>query len=311
MKRCPITYKPIRENQRYSISGLKLLSPYLNDLKDLPYSAEEQRQEALAKASKISIQGVQPKLSVRLSLKESSFILVDQKGTFILKPQNHLYQSLPENEDLTMKLAKGVGIEVPIHGLCYAKDGSLTYFIRRFDRYDRDKKRMQEDFAQLSGHNRDTKYNSSIEKLITIVDEFCTFPTIEKLKIFRRLVFCFLTGNEDMHLKNYSILIKDNIIGLSPAYDLLNSTIALKGATEESALPLKGKKSKLTKDDFFSYLAVERLGLNQQTIQSEINNFKTQIKIWPKIINSSFLTQPFQADYLKIVEERSKRLELA
>ena len=151
MKRCPITYEEINEREKYSSKGLKLLSPYLKDLKDFPFTAEEQRQEALARASKISIQGVQPKLSVRLSPQKSSFIIVDQKGTYIIKPQNQLYQSLPENEDLTMRLAKSVGIEVPLHGLCYAKDGSLTYFIRRFDRYGRDKKRMQEDFAQLSG----------------------------------------------------------------------------------------------------------------------------------------------------------------
>ncbi len=109
MNHCPITYAPCGDN-RYSEAGLRLLSPELTSLKDLEYTAEEQRIEAYNRASKMSIQGVQPKLSAKLNIKEGKFDIVDKGGRYILKPQHHLYPEMPENEDLTMKLAAEIGL---------------------------------------------------------------------------------------------------------------------------------------------------------------------------------------------------------
>jgi len=156
MNRCPITYEDC-QGGRYSLGGLKKLSPRLRSLKDFPFSAEEQVREAIFRAAKMSIQGVQPKLSVRLNVKEEIFEIVDKGGHYILKPQTVHYKEVPENEDVTMRLAKQIGIDVPLHGLLYSKDGSMTYFIRRFDRAGRNKKIPVEDFAQLSGKDRETK----------------------------------------------------------------------------------------------------------------------------------------------------------
>src|SRR3972149_3157689 len=128
MNRCPITYEPC-DNDKYSRKGLKLLSSNLKSLKDLPLSQEDQIKEAAARATKMSIQGVQPKLSAKLKTKEERFEIVDRAGEYILKPQNSFYPELPENEDLTMRLAKLIGIEIPIHGLIYSIDNRLTYFI--------------------------------------------------------------------------------------------------------------------------------------------------------------------------------------
>jgi len=144
VKICSITYKSI-ESGKYSREGIKLLSPYLNSLNDFNYTKEEQLQEAALRASKLSIQGVQPKLSAKLSVKNSGFELFDQGGTFILKPQNFLFRELPENEDLTMRLAVIISLNIPLHGLIYSKDESLTYFIKRFDRYGKNKKYAVED----------------------------------------------------------------------------------------------------------------------------------------------------------------------
>ena len=240
MKRCLITYEPFEGDGDYSVSGLKLLDRNVTSLAPLSYTAAEQRQEALERAGKMSIQGVQLKLSAVLRVKAGAFDVVDRNGRFILKPPSLDFPELPENEDLTMRLAAAVGIEVPVHGLVRARDGSLTYFIRRFDREGRSRVPL-EDFAQLSGASRETKYESSMEKVAAVVDRFCTFPAIERVKLFERTFFSFLTGNEDMHLKNFSLITRRGRIDLAPAYDLLNSTIALKKPQEEMALPIRGK----------------------------------------------------------------------
>jgi len=130
MNRCPITYNLCEEN-RYSEKGLKLLAPTLKTLALLNFTAEELRAEAMQRASRMSVQGVQPKLSAILNIKEGLFEIVDKSGRYILKPQHHIFPELPQNEDLTMRLAASIGIEVPLHGLIYSKDGSLTGKDRR------------------------------------------------------------------------------------------------------------------------------------------------------------------------------------
>ena len=126
MSRCPITYE--ESESKYSANGLKLLSRNLSDLKDIEYSAEEQRHEAAVRATKMSIQGVQPKLSAILNIQHSKLEIVDINGKYIIKPQHHIYPQLPENEDLTMKMASICGINTPIHGMIYSKDGTLSYY---------------------------------------------------------------------------------------------------------------------------------------------------------------------------------------
>lgn len=301
---CPITYETITGDQKYSIRGLKLLSPKLRTLNDFPYTAEDQRQQALKLASKLSIQGVQPKLSVKLNIQDNSFDIVDRGGTYILKPQNEFYSELPENEDLSMRLAKIVGIEVPLHGLIYCQDGSLTYFIKRFDRIAKKQKLNVEDFAQLSGETRDTKYNFSMERLIPIIEKFCTFPSLEKKKLFVRTLFNYLIGNEDMHLKNFSLIRHHDKIELAPAYDFLNSTIALKGVIEEIALPLNEKKNNLRKTDLIDYYGNNRLGLNQTVITEVLDQFSKAWDAWNLLIKKSFLSEKAKTDYLRILDKR-------
>lgn len=130
MNKCPITYENCEG--KYSLNGLKILSRNLKGLNDIEYSAEEQRHEAAKRATKMSIQGVQPKLSAILNIQLSKFEIVDTYGKFIIKPQHYIYPQLPENEDLTMKMASKCGIETPGHGMVYSKDGTLSYFIKRY-----------------------------------------------------------------------------------------------------------------------------------------------------------------------------------
>lgn len=306
MNICPITYE--ETTNKYSAKGLKLLSRNLSQLRDLPFTKEELLSEAKTRATKLSIQGVQPKLSVILNTSKESFEIVDSKGKFIIKPQNDLFNELPENEDLTMRMAKSVGLEIPLHGLVYCNDGSVSYFIKRFDRIKKNKKLSLEDFAQLSGASRETKYKSSMERVAKIILDFCTFPAVESVKLFRLVLFNFLTGNEDAHLKNFSLITRNNIISLSPFYDLVNSTIALKQATEELALPLNGRKNKLRKKDLIDYFGKDVLGLNTKVINQNLEILKTAVPEWENLISISFLSNIMKEKYHELLKSRLTRL---
>ncbi len=309
MNRCPITYAPLTDREHiYSRAGLRTLAPALAGLEDLPYDAEEQRQEALARVTKMSIQGVQPKLSARLRIKEGRFEIVDRGGTYILKPQSRDFHHVPENEDLTMRLAHLVGIETPVHGLVRSRDGSWTYFIRRFDRQPRGSRLAVEDFAQLSGHTRETKYDSRMEQVVKVLDRYATYPVVEKLELLRRSLFSFLTGGEDMHLKNFSLITRGKRIQLAPAYDLLNSTIALPRATEEFALPLRGKKRNLTRADFLEYFAHERLELRQAAVDDLLTTLRNARPAWEDLITAAFLPQRLKDVYHDLLRDRWERL---
>lgn len=303
MNICPITYQPCGE-KKYSDKGLKQLSRNLTHLKDLPFTQEEQLREAAIRADKMSIQGVQPKLSAKLNVKDEVFDIVDRGGTYILKPQNNFYPELPENESLTMKLAELAGIEVPLSGMIYSLEGKLTYFIKRFDRYGRNKKLSLEDFAQLSGKSRETKYDYSMEKLVALIDTFCTFPAIEKVKLFRLTLFNFLIGNEDMHLKNFSLITRDNKVELSPAYDLLNTTIVVPRAQEEIALPIAGKKRNLNAKILIDYFAKERLKLNANIINQTLEQIKLQFDNWESLIKISFFSNDMKEKYWELIKKK-------
>jgi serine/threonine-protein kinase HipA len=307
MNICPITYEPCGE-KKYSDEGLKLLSNNLRELNDIPLSQEEQIREAAKRAIKMSVQGVQPKLSAKLSVQDKMFEIVDTGGEYILKPQNISYIQLPENEDLTMKLAKIAGLDVPLHGMVYSIDGKLTYFIKRFDRYGKNKKYSLEDFAQLAGKSRETKYDYSMEKLTVIIDNYCTFPVIEKVKLFKLTLFNFLTGNEDQHLKNFSLITRNNKVELSPVYDLINTTITIPNPIEEIALPVMGKKKNLTRKILIDYWGKERLKINEKIIGQIIGELTNAQNLFTDLIGKSFLSSDLREKYSRLIFERYKVL---
>lgn len=308
--RCLITNEPWAGPGPYSPAGLRRLDRRLTALAPLPYTRAQLIEEAAARAGKMSIQGMQPKVSAVLRVKDGRLEIVDHGGRYIVKPPHLLDAELPENEALTMSLALTLDIEVPPHGLLLNADGSRSYFIRRFDRKGWDK-RPVEDFAQLTGASRDTKYDASTEQLIEVIDRFCTFPALERLKFFVRLLLAYLTGNEDMHLKNWSLITRDDKVELAPAYDLINSTIPNPRSREELALPLRGRKSNLRARDFWTYLAGERLGLAPTLIEQIKTRLARVSAAWPERIAASFLSVEMKARYLALLDQRRQRLGLA
>jgi serine/threonine-protein kinase HipA len=184
------------------------------------------------------------------------------------------------------------------------KDNSLTYFIKRFDRKGHSDKVPVEDFAQLAGLNRDTKYEYNMEKLVKLMDTYCTFPAIEKIKLFKLTVFNYLIGNEDMHLKNFSIITQHGKTTLSPCYDLVNSTIEYKMQDEEIALPLKGKKKKLTRNMLIKYFGQERCELTDKSIENVMEKFSLSIPKWKDLIHISFLSKEMKEKYVSLLDSR-------
>jgi len=286
-----------------------MLDRNLRALDRLELTAAQQRLEAIQRVGKMSVQGLQPKLSAVLRVRKGRFEIVDCGGRFILKPPSLDFAQLPENEDVTMRMARAVGIEVPTHGLLRAIDDSLTYFIRRFDRQGRGRLPV-EDFAQLSGADRDTKYDSSMEKVAAVVDAFCTFPAIERVKLFERTLFSFLIGNEDMHLKNFSLITRDGKTEMSPAYDLLNTTIAIPKPREEMALPLNGKKTNLTRKDLMDYYGKQRLQINDRVLSGVLTRFQEGFAEWLKLLDQSFLSNDMRQRFYILLSERKQRLGL-
>lgn len=306
MNICPITYEDCGEDL-YSIQGLKLLSPKLKTLNVFDYSALEQLQQAAQMADKISIQGVQPKLSAILNISQSRFELVDIFGTYILKPQQLQYPELPENESISMKMAALSTIEIPVCGLIYSKDKSFSYFCKRFDRINKNEKLLTEDFAQLAMITRELKYDYTMEKLVKIIDQFCTFSLIEKRKLFKRVIFNFIIGNEDMHLKNYSLITRNRKIELSPAYDLVNTSIVIQ-TDEEIALKLAGKKKHLKRSDFIDYFGYQHLNLPKQILNDDLDFFYSLFPIYENLISISFLSHKLKEKYLDIISKRKNIL---
>ena len=259
--------------------------------------------------SQTSLTGVQPKLSLNLNKHEgtSRLTIVGLWGNYIFKPQTEDYIQLPENEDLTMHLAEAAQISVVPHSLIRMADGELGYITKRIDRTKNGEKVDMEDMCQLTLHPTEYKYKGSHEQIAKAIMQYCDMPKLELANYMQLLLFCFVTGNNDMHLKNFSIYRPKNIYQLAPAYDLLNIAIANPIDKEELALTLSGRKSKLQLKDFLK--AGEAMGLEEKVIMHLIGNMQKALPKWKMLIQSSFLTEEMKVKYEQLVTSRLERLK--
>jgi len=254
---------------------------------------------------KMSISGVQPKLSVRLvgADRDPHLEVSGRTGQYILKPQVQAFISLPENEELCMSIAEDLGIDIPSHCLVHLKDGSLAYVVKRFDRAGR-RKIHQEDFAQILG--KTDKYDGSVEAIGRKLKAVSGVPGLDVQLFFERVVFNFLIGNGDAHMKNYSIVYdKEGHVRLAPAYDLVCSRIVIPEESDESALTIQGKKNRIKRKDI-DFVA-DYLGIPEKVrfdrFLGQRDNIRTKIK-------SSFLARDLAEAFDKLIVERFQRLEL-
>ncbi|MEE1885077.1 HipA domain-containing protein [Pedobacter flavus] len=256
---------------------------------------------------RIAVTGVQQKLSLSLEINgnDSRLTIVGLWGRYILKPQSAEIPAMPEVEDLTMHLAKLFKISTCQHALLLTVDGSLAYIAKRFDR-EGDAKIHMEDFCQLGGFMTEQKYDSSYERCGKLISAYCTNKGLDLLNYYELLVFCFLSGNSNMHMKNFSILYKGDEILLSPAYDLINSALVFPQDKDDMAMFLSGRKRKIQLKDFENL--AKSLGLSEKVFKRVIAKYTgTQDKVFA-LIDQSFLSEEYNEDYKKIWEERRTRL---
>lgn len=264
-------------------------------LQDIPLKAQET-------AGKLSISGVQPKLSVKLERKSNSLISVAEGGEYILKPQNLAFFNIPENEQCCMDIAERFKIDVPAHCLLHLKDGTLAYVVKRFDRKE-GAKIHQEDFAQILGLD---KYAGSAEGIGRKLREISTAPGLDTQLFFERIVLNFIIGNGDAHLKNYSIAYVDkDTIRLTPAYDIVCSKLVIP-KEEDSALAINGKKNGFKREDFdklADYLNIP--------IKIRYEKFNKSLSLMEEIIRNSEIKKEIQEEFINIIKERLSRMNLA
>ena len=260
--------------------------------------------------SQTTLTGVQPKLSLNLLQHDGSqrLTIVGLWGYYIFKPQTDNYPELPENEDLTMHLAEIAKIKTAQHCLIRLADQSLGYLTKRMDRDKKGNKLAMEDFCQLTERQTEYKYRSSHEQIAKAIAQYSTTPQLDLANYYELLLFCWLTGNNDMHLKNFSLLSNGRgAYRLSPAYDLLNVAIANPKDTEELALTLNGKKKRITLKDFKTAAAASNIP--EKVIDGMVTHFKKCLPAWETTIENSFLSKELRQLYLDLLHERFERIK--
>lgn len=307
MAKCLYCYKELKEGQTdYHPSCAKKLYG-VKTAPVLPYNRSQIGE--LAKRvvrAQTTLTGVQAKLSLDVNHGQKNepdrFTIVGLWGRFILKPQTDTYRSLPELEDLTMHMAEAAKIAVVPHGLIRFDDGELCYITRRIDRQPDGSKTAMEDMCQLSERLTEYKYKGSYEQIAKLIKKYSAVPQLDLVNFWEVVVFSWITGNSDMHLKNFSLYKTPLGFCLTPAYDLLSTLIVMPQDTEELALTLNGKKRKIKRSDFEK--AMTASGLNEKVIQNMANKFGKAISKWIDLIDNSFLQNDMKREYKRLIIKR-------
>lgn len=310
--KCLYCYKPLNhlEKDFHAACSKKIFGQAEPPI--LPYN--ENDVEQLAKEviqNQTTVTGVQAKLSLYLAKSEKynpikKFTIVGLWGGYILKPPSEFYAHLPEVEDLTMHLASIAKIKTVPHSLIRLQSGNLAYITKRIDRVKKSKLHM-EDMCQLTERLTEEKYNGSYEQIAKAILKYSATPGLDVVNFFELLLFSFLTGNADMHLKNFS-LIEQKGIGmlLSPAYDLVATSLVNEMDNEDVALTLNGKKRKINKNDFL--VAFNNLKLDEKQQRNIFLKMEKSKSKWFQKIDESFLNDIYESGFKVLIEERFKRL---
>ena len=258
----------------------------------------------------VAVPGVQPKLSLHLERSNSSgtrkFTLVGLEGEFILKPPASAYPDMPELEHFTMQLAEAAGLDVVRCGLIHLASGELAYITRRMDRTENGPLHL-EDMCQLTDKMTEQKYRGSMEQVGKAVLAHATNTGFDALRLFEVTLFCFMTGNADMHLKNFSLLYEaDGTIRLSPAYDLLPTKLLTPKDPEELALPMNGKKSNLRYKDFAAF--GQALKLTDRQVSNAHNRMQNELTKALQNVPMAFLNAARQEQLHDLIKSRAARI---
>lgn len=283
----------------------KLLKKMFNmpDWPKISFNLSEVSLEAQELTGKLSISGVQPKLSVKVDRKKNMLVSVAKGGEYILKPQTLAYPNLPENEQCCMDMAEACGISVPEHCILPLKDNSLAYVVKRYDR-DKGQKYHQEDFQQIL--EKDDKYAGSVEEICRRLTDISAVPGLDVQLLYERVVLNFLIGNGDAHFKNYALITYNDVDWrLAPAYDIVCSKLVIpKG--NDSALTINGKQNNLKRKDFD--ILADYCKIPEKVRYEKFDN---KFDLMKNIIESSHIDPEKRKRFIEIIKERFSRSELS
>jgi serine/threonine-protein kinase HipA len=278
----------------------------------LPYSWSDLN--ALAEQvvrRRVAVPGVQPKMSLHLERGSGRerLTLVGMEGDLILKPPVEAYPEIPELEHVTLRMADVMGIETAPGGLIALQDGRWAFISRRMDR-DGSRKRHMEDMCQLTDRLTERKYSGSLEQVGRVFWRQCENPGWDALRFLELTIFCFLTGNADMHLKNFSLLYDPGgPVRLAPAYDLLPTALLLPEDRDETALTLNGRKRRLTRNDFL-HLA-QTLRLTEKQAGNLFARLSDRLDAALEVLGRGFCADDVKTQYAELIRRRAVRLGMA
>lgn len=273
----------------------------------LDYTREEMDElAAQIIKSQTTLTGVQPKLSLNLDKHKDSqkLTIVGLWGGYIFKPQTERFAMLPENEDLTMHLAGIAKLKIVPHTLIRMKDGSIGYLTKRIDRTKNGEKIAMEDMCQLTERQTEHKYQSSYEQIGKAIRKYSAFPQLDMVDFLELVYFSWLTGNNDMHLKNFSLYSPAGEPVLTPAYDLLSAAISNPADDEELALNLNGKKKRIQDFDFIA--TFKTCGVPEIVFNRIKKKYLDLIPKFEEEIHNSFLSEELKISYIDLLHRKLK-----
>lgn len=281
---------------------------------DLPYTEKELMELGLQVVkSQSAVTGAQPKLSLDIQKGQGKgsatrLTIVGLYGKYILKPQTEIYPHLPEVEDATMHLAEIAGIKTVPHSLIKMESGKLAYITKRIDRTDKAKIHM-EDMCQITERLTEHKYHGSHEQIGKAILAYSANPGLDLVNFYEQVFFSFLTGNADMHLKNFSLInYQESGYVLTPAYDMVSTALVMPGDKEELGLTLNGKKKKIKLSDFMK--AMTRNGMPEKSQLNVVHKMESALPFMIGFIESSFLPGKMKVQYKEIIEAKARQLHL-
>ena len=309
MSKCLYCYKELADSEVDFHKGCCKKFFGIPEAPELPYSLNElDTLAAQVIQSQTTLTGVQAKLSLHLDRHEGSKRLttVGLWGDYIFKPQTQSYKTLPENEDLTMHLAEIAKIKVVPHTLIRLKDGTLGYLTKRIDRSADGDKIPMEDMCQLTERQTEYKYKSSYEQIAKVIAKYSYVPLLDLTDFYEQVFFSWLVGNNDMHLKNFSLYAPKGKWGLTPAYDLLNVTLVNPKDDEELALTLNARKKRIKKADFLK--AMETSGIAPKVFENMVAKYQKLLPKFNEAIDMSFLDAEDKEMYKQSIASRLARI---
>ncbi len=300
--RCLCCQKPLKADGRYHPRCLMRLfgvpRPPL-----VPFKASDLPAMISKDKNRMSISGVQPKASVRFNQATWTLEVVAAGGTHILKPESERFPQIPQNENLCMNMAEELGLPTPPHGLFEMSDGKLCYVIKRFDRAGDGRRIAKETMFQILGST--DKYSGSLERIGKAIRAHAANVGLDTVDFFERVLFCFLTGNGDMHQKNWALLGAAPEATLAPCYDLVCSRLYIKNE-DDTALTLNAKRKDINRRDFEAFAA--RLEIAPKAVAGILDKSRNAKETLREMIKNSELNSDPRQELLDIFFSRYGRL---